>query len=120
MGYANHKAIDMLRSRIITWDLLAESGQLSTADVERREVDVMELRRLEQIERDMLKQKSRIRWGIEGDENTKYFHASLKNKFRKSRINGLNCNGAWSENPEYIKSSVFNHFSSRFKEPVLR
>ncbi|XP_071740186.1 uncharacterized protein [Rutidosis leptorrhynchoides] len=65
----------------------------------------------------MLKQKARIRWKLEGDENSKYFHASIRRKYNKSNIRGVNVNGMWNEDPEVVNLEVFQHFKSIFSEP---
>ncbi|XP_071686502.1 uncharacterized protein [Rutidosis leptorrhynchoides] len=51
-----------------------------------------------------------LRWGV-----TKYFHNSLKRKYNKNNIRGINVNGSWCENPNTIKEVAFNHFKSIFE-----
>lgn len=41
----------------------------------------------------MLKQKARIKWDIEGDENTRYFHSIIKRRHNQNNIRGLMVNG---------------------------
>ncbi|XP_071718172.1 uncharacterized protein [Rutidosis leptorrhynchoides] len=62
----------------------------------------------------MLKQKVRNRWVIEGDENSKFFHSSIKRKYNKNNIRGLNIDGDWNENPTEVKSTIKNHFKKNF------
>ncbi|XP_071704195.1 uncharacterized protein [Rutidosis leptorrhynchoides] len=69
----------------------------------------------EKIKTGMLKQKARVHWMIDGDENSKYFHNSLKRKYNKNNIRGINVNGSWCENPNTIKEVAFNHFKSIFE-----
>ncbi|XP_071715094.1 uncharacterized protein [Rutidosis leptorrhynchoides] len=52
---------------------------------------------------------------FDGDENSKYFHNSLKRKYNKNNIRGINVNGSWCENPNTIKEVAFNHFKSIFE-----
>lgn len=42
-------------------------------------------------------QKARIKWLVECDENSSFFHGSVKNNLKNSRINGLTINvcGRW-------------------------
>ncbi|XP_071708249.1 uncharacterized protein [Rutidosis leptorrhynchoides] len=68
----------------------------------------------EKIKTGMLKQKARVRWMLDGDENSKYFHNSLKRTYNKNNIRGINVNGSWCENPNTIKevaSTILRAFS---------
>ena len=66
-----------------------------------------------------LRQKSRSRWIKEGDNNTSYFHRSIKYSRRRNAVRGLLIDGSWVENPTMIKAEVKHHFQSRFSEPNL-
>nr|GEV94067.1 hypothetical protein [Tanacetum cinerariifolium] len=68
--------------------------------------------------KDDLKQKSRLKWAIEGDENTKIFRSMLKNKFATCSIKGIHVNGVWCDSPDRIKEAALVHFSSMFKENI--
>ncbi|GJS87974.1 putative reverse transcriptase domain-containing protein [Tanacetum coccineum] len=46
-----------------------------------------------------LAQKAKIKWAIEGDENSSFFHGTLKKKQRQQAINGILKNGDWIEDP---------------------
>ncbi|XP_071738876.1 uncharacterized protein [Rutidosis leptorrhynchoides] len=69
------------------------------------------------VKRNMLKQKARIKWAVEGDENSKYFHSIIKRKCNKNNIRGLHINGSWQENLDDIKYEVFRHFKSFYEDP---
>ncbi|GKD42618.1 RNA-directed DNA polymerase, eukaryota [Tanacetum coccineum] len=100
------------------WDAKAEQGELSLDDISNRDGWIWELNQLEQIERNSLKHKSRMKWAIKGDENTNFFHTQVNKKFRKQSIKGLFVNRFWTENPDSIKLAAFQHFEDRFKEPM--
>lgn len=59
-------------------------------------------------------QKIKTKWGVEGDENTKFFHSMLKRKRRKLSISGLMVDGLWVCNPNQIK----DHFLRLYKEKI--
>ncbi|XP_071730411.1 uncharacterized protein [Rutidosis leptorrhynchoides] len=65
---------------------------------------------------DMLKQKSRVKWDTDGDDNTAYFHASIKRRNNCSNIRGLYINGVWDEQPSAIKKEILEFYSKLFKE----
>jgi hypothetical protein len=63
-------------------DLQIDKGEATKQDMELRLRSLKELGDLERVEAMDLAQKAKIRWGIEGDENTKFFHGVLKKKRR--------------------------------------
>lgn len=50
-----------------------------------------------------LKQKAKIKWVVDGDENTSFFHGFVNNQNRRNKIHGLLVNGQWVTNPDVIK-----------------
>ncbi|GJY51583.1 RNA-directed DNA polymerase, eukaryota [Tanacetum coccineum] len=101
---------------LIEWDNKAECGLLDAFDIDKREEWLVELYTLEQMERDDLKQISRVRWAIEGDENTRFFHSLLRNKYANFYVKGIFVNEVWCESPNGIKHADVEHFAARFKE----
>nr|GEX82628.1 nucleotide-binding alpha-beta plait domain-containing protein [Tanacetum cinerariifolium] len=65
----NHQK-EVLLKNLVDWELKAEEGSLASLDINKREEWLMDLEHLDQLHRDELKQKSRLRWAVEGDENT--------------------------------------------------
>ncbi|GJS33342.1 hypothetical protein Tco_0531724 [Tanacetum coccineum] len=63
-----------------------------------------------------LHQKAKVRWAIEGDENSGYFHGIFNNRINRSRINAIAINGTWITDPITIKEHTFYFFESKFKE----
>ncbi|KAJ9556398.1 hypothetical protein OSB04_011012 [Centaurea solstitialis] len=66
----------------------------------------------------MVKQRAKLKWAKEGDENSKLFHAACKLRERRNRIQGLNIQGVWSEKPEDVKKFVFEFFKDKFSMKV--
>ncbi|GJY96661.1 reverse transcriptase domain, reverse transcriptase zinc-binding domain protein [Tanacetum coccineum] len=98
------------------WELEAEKRGLS--DNER---DIwMEIRKRwmekEKEYSNMLHQKARIRWDVEGDENSKFFHSFMKRRNNKCNLRGLLVNGVWYEDPMIIKAEMARHYRSLFSE----
>ncbi|GKC98007.1 ribonuclease H-like domain-containing protein, partial [Tanacetum coccineum] len=111
-----HKRRDEILARLRDWDAKAEAGIVTPIDINRREDDRMEIQKNDHLERRIMKQKARIKWAVEGDETSHFFHNYVKKKARKNNIKGLVSNGEWVRNPMSIKDIAFNHFSARFKE----
>ncbi|GKD15588.1 hypothetical protein Tco_1199995, partial [Tanacetum coccineum] len=57
-------------------------------------------------------QKAKIKWYVEGDENTKFFHGMLNKKRSQSNIRGIMINGTWTDNPKAVKQEFFQHFQN--------
>ncbi|GJW83493.1 RNA-directed DNA polymerase, eukaryota [Tanacetum coccineum] len=62
-------------------------------------------------------QKSKIKWAVEGDENSKFFHGMLNKKRSLLNVRGVLVDGIWVDNPHEVKNEFFEHFSSRFQHP---
>ncbi|XP_071735979.1 uncharacterized protein [Rutidosis leptorrhynchoides] len=98
------------------WELLAEQGGLDSnqrkcwLDTRKKWLDK------EKVKSNMLRQKARVKWILEGDENTKYFHSSIRRKYSKCNIRGLNINGSWCENSDVVKPFIMEYFRDVFKE----
>ncbi|KAJ9537251.1 hypothetical protein OSB04_029984 [Centaurea solstitialis] len=60
----------------------------------------------EQKNNGMIRQKAKVKWIMEGDENTRYFHAAMKNRERKNWIRGMTISKIWVEDLERIKAHV--------------
>ncbi|KAL4592501.1 hypothetical protein LXL04_005499 [Taraxacum kok-saghyz] len=74
---------------------------------------ILELDRIVKMD---LKQKARIKWVIDGDENSRFFHGMVNNKARRNMIHGLNINGVWCSDPTIMKKGVRDFFSRKFHE----
>ncbi|GKA60744.1 RNA-directed DNA polymerase, eukaryota [Tanacetum coccineum] len=64
-----------------------------------------------------ISQKAKIRWSIEGDENTKYFHGILKKRRSQLAIRGTLVNGEWISSPHDVKQEFLSHFRNQFSLP---
>ncbi|GJW49971.1 RNA-directed DNA polymerase, eukaryota [Tanacetum coccineum] len=62
-------------------------------------------------------QKAKIKWAVEGDENSKYFHGILNKKRNQLAIRGVLADGVWEERPDTVKQEFLNHFRNRFEQP---
>nr|XP_043616235.1 uncharacterized protein LOC122588172 [Erigeron canadensis] len=63
-----------------------------------------------------LKQKSRIKWAIDGDENSRFFHGFINKRKSINSIPNLVINGAWEDKPKLIKKQIFGFFRDKFRE----
>nr|GEW91209.1 RNA-directed DNA polymerase, eukaryota [Tanacetum cinerariifolium] len=63
-------------------------------------------------------QKSKVKWAVERDENSKFFHGITNKRRAQLAIRGIFVDGFWQTDPGMIKDAFFNQFVSRFKEPA--
>ncbi|XP_021993671.1 uncharacterized protein LOC110890376 [Helianthus annuus] len=96
---------ETLAVRILTEEdewILIESKKILKEEEERKSSD--------------LRQRSRIKWAKDDDENSKFFHASVNCRKSSNPIHGLDVNGAWVSKPSLIKKEVFKFFRAKFVE----
>nr|GEV73806.1 cysteine-rich receptor-like protein kinase [Tanacetum cinerariifolium] len=64
-------------------------------------------------------QKAKIKWAVEGDENSKYYHGVINKKRNNLAIRGVLVDGNWVESPQLVKNEFYAHFKQRFEKPNL-
>ncbi|KAJ0501178.1 putative RNA-directed DNA polymerase [Helianthus annuus] len=107
------------KSRLAYIENLAEERVLLDEELDERmecKCFLAEFDRLKQLD---IRQKSRSRWAIDGDENSAFFHHVINSNISSNRLNGLMLNGEWVSNPLAIKESLYEFFRSQFTEPML-
>ena len=68
---------------------------------------------ISRAEEAILAQKSRVHWLAEGDQNSKFFHNSIKNRINRNKIVSLTMeDGNTSFDIPTIKQQVVSHFSN--------
>ncbi|KAK9071914.1 hypothetical protein SSX86_008345 [Deinandra increscens subsp. villosa] len=95
---------------------LAAIFPLYATDSRKWEEAKIKLKEIEDESKEDLKQKSRIKWTIDGDANTSFFHGTVNAKVSASRINGLSINNKWVSDPGLVKKEVYNFFKRKFKK----
>jgi hypothetical protein len=80
-----------------------ELGGLSYADRDRRKVVISELDKLAHLEETSWRQKSRVLWLKEGDNNTKFFHKMANSNRRRNYMKKVEVDGTVHENASDIQ-----------------
>nr|GEX22641.1 hypothetical protein [Tanacetum cinerariifolium] len=115
MGY------DMKGSEKDFWKIISSIGEnMGTGlpdDAMNRLKLAMDLDTINKKEALDLAQKAKVRWAIEGDENSKYYHGIVNKKRRQLAIKGVLKEGDWIDNPTCVKIEFFHHFSNQFSLP---
>lgn len=84
-------------------------------DLSRKVIEQNLLRAYKDAE-EILKQKSRITWDMDEDENTRYFHSVVKIRQRKNQIDGIFYNNKWISELDEVKEAFRSHFAAFFKK----
>ncbi|PWA93718.1 cytochrome P450 [Artemisia annua] len=95
----------------ITREIAEVDGQISNSNnkeqlAERRKELSHELRVFNlRVNKDM-KQQAKVKWALEGDENSKYFHAIINAKRKSGFLKGVKHNGVWIDQPLDVRIAL--------------
>ncbi|XP_020262172.1 uncharacterized protein LOC109838113 [Asparagus officinalis] len=106
-----------LSEQIDALNLCEESRALSLMEIQSRSSMKDQLLALAHAEEVKWRQRSRIKWLKEGDNNTKFFHNYASHRRRKNFIPYLISNGSIISEDVEIKRSFFEYFSNIFQQP---
>ncbi|XP_071688673.1 uncharacterized protein [Rutidosis leptorrhynchoides] len=112
--------IDNLQKEVAKWENLLGSRDLTESEISLWLETRKNWLQKDKQKAEILKQKSRIKWATDGDENIKYFHSCIKRRQNKNNIRGISLNGLWIEDPDTIKLEAFKHFQERFRDTNSR
>ncbi|GKB31152.1 RNA-directed DNA polymerase, eukaryota [Tanacetum coccineum] len=59
-------------------------------------------------------QKAKVKWEVEADENSKFFHGIINRKRHQLAINGIMKEGTWITYPNDIKGVFFKFYQEKF------
>ncbi|GJZ77827.1 RNA-directed DNA polymerase, eukaryota [Tanacetum coccineum] len=98
-------------------DKAIDNGEANAQVVNKRMGVVKLLQDLEKLQSLEAAQKAKIKWPIEGDENSKYYHGILNKKMNQLTIRGILAEGTWIDDPLLVKRDFLVHFKTRFAKP---
>ncbi|GKD95091.1 hypothetical protein Tco_1374928 [Tanacetum coccineum] len=106
-----------LNSTLVDIDKIIDTGN-ATSDLLNNCINVMNsLHDLEKLNSLEVAQKTKTKWSIEGDENSKYFHGILNKRRNNLAIRGISVDGVWIDSPSTVKNEFLSHFANRFDCP---
>nr|GEY19596.1 RNA-directed DNA polymerase, eukaryota [Tanacetum cinerariifolium] len=91
--------------------MISDASLLHRLELKRKLLNITEMETKDNI------QRAKIKWAIEGDENSKFFHGIINKKRSQLAIRGIFVDGLWCTDPGRIKDAFLKHFETRFKEP---
>ncbi|GJY02075.1 hypothetical protein Tco_0360227 [Tanacetum coccineum] len=95
-------------------DAVIDKGKGTGLEAGKKEWRCCALRNIDHIHSMDLAQKAKIKWSIEGDENSNFFHGILNKKRNQMNIRGITIDGVWKEQPNDVKQEFLSHFQDRF------
>ncbi|GJY11692.1 RNA-directed DNA polymerase, eukaryota [Tanacetum coccineum] len=109
-----------IRSKLRDIDIKLDQGDVNE-DLLLSRTDLMnQLHEVKSTETCEFIQKAKIKWAVEGDENTKFFHGIVNRKRANLAVKGVMIDGDWIDDPKRVKDEFRDHFASRFNEPGPR
>ncbi|XP_023761631.1 uncharacterized protein LOC111910071 [Lactuca sativa] len=109
---------DELIKKLLVLDKQVDPGCATSTNLENRRMLFKELMGIEKKDMDDLAQKAKIKWPIEGDDNTKFFHCILNNSRKQMAIRDIFKNGVWMDDLMTVKAKFLDQFSVRFAKPT--
>ncbi|KAI3775666.1 hypothetical protein L1987_45415 [Smallanthus sonchifolius] len=107
-----------LHQELIELDAMVEDRDLTDAEQWMFVEAKKRLKELEEFKAKDMRQKARLRWAKEGDENTSFFHGLINKRRVSNNISGVMVNGNWVFKPSEVKREVYGFFRKRFVEDL--
>nr|GFA34359.1 RNA-directed DNA polymerase, eukaryota [Tanacetum cinerariifolium] len=101
---SNKDAKAHLKLELEVVDLGIDNGNRIVEDIKRRGEIVNKLQDIDKLHALETAQKAKVKWVVEGDENSSFFHGILNKKRNLLNIRGVMFDGVWVDN--LIKISV--------------
>ncbi|GJR12103.1 RNA-directed DNA polymerase, eukaryota [Tanacetum coccineum] len=106
-----------LKGMLTEIDLLIDEKKVDQVLLNKRSQVMNSLHDFGKLESMEIAQKAKIKWSIEGDENSKYFHGILNKKRNQTAIRGILAEGVWIDDPNSVKNEFLSHFKEHFDRP---
>nr|GEW44278.1 RNA-directed DNA polymerase, eukaryota [Tanacetum cinerariifolium] len=108
-------------------DAKIDEGKGDEEDIRNRMEIINSLKRYNKLESTEIAQKAKIKWAVEGDENSRFFHGMLNKRRNTLNIRGVLVDGVWTDSPnkelecevsnEEIKRAVWEYGTDKAPGP---
>ncbi|GKC40709.1 hypothetical protein Tco_1053093 [Tanacetum coccineum] len=95
-----------------------DSGRGNDELVKKRLETIHQIQKLDRLEALETAQKVKIKWAIDGDENTGFYHGIINKRRSIQNIRGIVVEGKWIDEPDKVKKEFLDHFANRFCKPA--
>ncbi|GJS10936.1 RNA-directed DNA polymerase, eukaryota, reverse transcriptase zinc-binding domain protein [Tanacetum coccineum] len=110
--------VDRYKDELRMLDVVIDKGDGTDAVVTKRMEVINSMLQLDHLHALDMAQKAKIKWAVEGDENTRFFHGILNKKRNQQNIRGVMVDGVWNDKPHDVKNEFLIHFRKRFEKPL--
>ncbi|GJU04185.1 RNA-directed DNA polymerase, eukaryota [Tanacetum coccineum] len=98
-------------------DMIIDNGKATEENLLHRMEVCNSIQELDKLHNMEVAQKAKVKWAVEGDENSKFYHGILNKKRHQLAIRGVMKDGVWEDKPDVVKKEFVNHFKARFEQP---
>nr|GEV20669.1 RNA-directed DNA polymerase, eukaryota [Tanacetum cinerariifolium] len=113
------RAIEKYKEELKALDAAIDKGNGFDEIVNKRMEVINSMHHIDKIQVMDMAQKAKIKWPIEGDENSRFFHGVLNKKRSQLNIHDIMVDEVWTEKPNTVKHEVLQHFWRRFDKPTV-
>ncbi|GJZ17316.1 RNA-directed DNA polymerase, eukaryota [Tanacetum coccineum] len=107
----------VFKEELTKLDATIDKGECNVDIVNRRSSVLKSLQEMEILQSLEAAQKAKIKWAIEGDENSKYYHGILNKKRNQLTIRAILVEGNWIDSPGLVKNEFLAHFKNQVDQP---
>ncbi|KAK9058243.1 hypothetical protein SSX86_023083 [Deinandra increscens subsp. villosa] len=100
------KELKELKVKLDGLETAAESRALLGGEKEDRLEWKKRIKDLEQMAISDIKQKAKVKWAVDGDENSKFFHGVVNARMANNKISGLLVDGEWCMVPSRVGGTM--------------
>nr|GFA25097.1 RNA-directed DNA polymerase, eukaryota [Tanacetum cinerariifolium] len=104
-------ALSKLKEDLRMFDEAIDKGNSPVEMVHKRLETLNKIQQVNNTHISEVAQKAKIKWVVEGDENTKFFHDMLNKKRNQRSIWGIMVNGTWIDDP--VKRDDLEHMVTK-------
>ncbi|GJW17430.1 RNA-directed DNA polymerase, eukaryota, reverse transcriptase zinc-binding domain protein [Tanacetum coccineum] len=106
-----------LKSDLNSINAKIDRGEGDDNDINRRLEIIRLIQGIDKVDSMEMAQKTKIKWAIDGDKNSKYYHGVINKKRGRCAVRGVLADGMWVDAPNAVKMEFFEHFKVRFGKP---
>nr|GEW86643.1 reverse transcriptase domain-containing protein [Tanacetum cinerariifolium] len=112
--------VQNIRSKLRDIDKSLEQGEANDDLLASRMEFLNQLHNFKTAETSEYIQKAKIKWAVEGDKNSKFFHGMVNWKRANLTVKGVMIDDEWVDEPNRVKEEFHDYFAARFNEPDTR